>query len=199
MIHYQFFCFCGFFVTFLAFLSSFCLLLYLSYFETKMKTPLLLILGFWMWERGQTTIVNTSGIYFLWCSSTCSMEPSEVDGEAGREGNGDGIEDWCWVCWLQPGGHSSRFLVFSSFDIRSPYLEPRHKKCVQSFLKMLIWAAISVCSKSETAATRDFRLNILFRLSSFSSKVGKKNLPVTFLLYVFLQRSLGKTGRKCWK
>lgn len=47
-----------------------------------------------------------------------------------------------------------------------------------------------MCSRSETAARRDFRLKVLFRLSSFSSQVGKK-LPVTHFSMSFC-KDLGR-------
>lgn len=144
-----------------------------------MKTPLLLTSGFWMWESGQIKMVSISWELFP-VAQFYLLNEALAGGWWGWERRkwGWGLEDWLlslFGCFSQVD--SSRFLVFLSLDIRSPVWNQgkfSNKKCVQIFLKMLIWDVIPVCSRSETEATTDFRLNILFRLSSFSSEVGKK-------------------------
>lgn len=63
----------------------------------------------------------------------------------GEKEMGLGLEDWLLSLFgprlLQPGGQSSRFIVFSCLYIRSPIWnqgELSNKKCVQIFVKMLI-------------------------------------------------------------
>lgn len=159
-----------------------------------------------MWGSGHIKIVNTSWDLFP-AAQLYPLKGGLLGGWWGWERRkwGWGLENCLLSLFgsrlLQPGEHFPRFLIFCSLDIRSPIWNQgkfSNKKCVQIFLKILIWDVISVCSRLETAATRNFRLNILFRLS-FSSEAGKKKLPVTFLFYEFFQTSSGKTGRKCQK